>query len=845
MAGAACDYHVKEPDHSSVENLTKTPLTTSDSENENVNVLVPKSSETEQSDEPHQSSSNSKTDVLDELTQSCTNSEQETSDGQDRSNPEQETPNGQDQSNSEQKAPNREDQSNLEQETSNEQDQFNSNLKVDISGKDHSDCNADINAGCKSGQSTSNEKSEPAREMTVSHTNAKLQSADRADIVSPTLREKKFDGSGENVSKLDAEVCLSPDTQLDDDTNQPVSGLEEKALNKTSIDPNPWCDLCYDEALKKIEACGFCPDCNSFVCKPCLNAHKKSPASRSHLIRQGARMPKSQSDKPIKFIECHVHNQNVKSKFCLQHRKMACSDCVKESHHNCKTTSIYNVYKEFGRRDVIQIKETTNHILKAAIKSKDAVEDNISGIQNQKKVMIKSAQRFHDNLIAKTEEIYSEMIVEINDVCDKKSADLSGRALELSDSVINYEDIVSNIDKIPDKTVDINSFIQLQCIVEAAGVSENAIESINKNFNKVELSFSLNPAVSTFLSECKVLGNVEEKGVQTEDAENFETKTSPKKSEAKDVNTLHESSQQDSAVQQPSSSGAAKNSASKTTENKKEVKPQKQYHLVGKPLSATVAEDGKPCEIGGMDVTSDGKLIVSDYTNQAVKVFSLEGKLLSSVLLAASVMKGVLVFNDTTAVVSSYDGELFVIDISDPYSAYVRRSIHLGYWALSMTRCNDSIVLTKWTEPKSVNMIDMDGHELWSVSVDHNGQRLFQKPHSVTTTIINDKITVVVSDWAEHAIMLIDASNGELIRKVDVKGKDPHGLTADCDGNVYVCDQTSKKLQVFSAEFNRSKAVMSGKDLPSYPVHIAYNDNLNELLVAYTHSDRIDRIHIP
>ena len=835
MVEAACDYHVKEPDQSFVENLKKTPLTTSDSENENVNVLtlVPKSSETEQSNEPHQSSSNSKTDVLDNLTQSCTNSQQE-------------TPNGQDQPNSEQKAPNGQDQSNLEQETSNGQDQYNSNLKVDISGKDHSDCNADINAGCKPDQSSSEEKNEPACEMTVSHSNAKLKSADRADNGSPTLKEKTSDGCCENVSNVDAEVRLSPDTQLDDETNQPVSGLEKKALNKTSIDPNPWCDLCYDEALEKIEACGFCPDCNSFVCKPCLTAHKKSPASRSHLIRQGARMPKSQSDKPIKFVECHVHNKNVKSKFCLQHRKMACSDCVKESHHDCKTTSIYNVYKEFGRRDVIQIKETTNYILKAAVKSKDAVENNISGIQNQRKVMIKSAQRFHDNLIAKTEELYSEMIVEINEVCDKKSADLSERVLELSDSVINYEDILSNIDKIPDKTVDINSFIQLQCIVEAAGVSENAVESINKNLNKVELSFSLNPAVSTFLSECKVLGNVEEKGVQTEEAENLETKTSPKTSEAKDVNTLqHDNTQQESAVQQPSSSGAAKNSASKTTEKRKEVTLQKQYHLVGKPLRATVAEDGKPCEIGGMDVTSDGKLIVSDYTNQAVKVFSLDGKLLSSVLLAASVMKGVLVFNDTTAVVSSYDGELFVIDISDPYSAYVRRSIHLGYWSLSMTRCNDSIVLTRWTEPKSVNMIDMDGHELWSVSVDHNGQRLFQKPHSVTTTIINDKITVVVSDWAEHAIMLIDASNGELIRKVDVKGKDPHGLTADCDGNVYVCDQTSKKLQVFSADFNRSKVVMSGKDLPSYPVNIAYNDNLNELLVAYAHSDRIDRIHIP
>ncbi|MEW8545922.1 MAG: hypothetical protein AB2693_20565, partial [Candidatus Thiodiazotropha sp.] len=720
---------------------------------------------------------------------------------------------------------------------------------TDITDEDHSDGNTDTDDSCKSDQSAS----EPACEMNVSQSNAdKLQNTHGADNISLTTKEESFDGSDDNASKLDAEASSisdlkqsNQDTKSDNETNEQVPDLEKNAVNEIRTDPNPWCDLCYDEAYEKFEACGFCPDCNSFVCKPCLIAHKKSPASRSHLIRQGARMPKSQSDKPIKFLNCHIHNNNVKTKFCLHHRKMTCSDCVKENHHNCKTTSINNVCKEFGSRDVIQVKETVHSILKAAINSKEGAENNISGIENQRKVMIKSAQSLHDNLIAKAEELYSEMIAEINDVCDKKTADLSESALALSDSVVNFEDTVSNIDKILDKTVDINMFIRLQGILEAAGVSEESIERINKSLNKVEHSFSLNPAVATFLSECTALGKVMVKTPKAEGTEELETgKSSPNTSKTKDAHALQSENSEDSAVQQPGVAGTAKNLASKaTTEMKAEVNLQRQYYLVGEPLTVTTTEDDKPSEIGGMDVTSDGKLLVTDFTNQAVKIFSAEGKLLSSVQLAASVMKGVIVINDTTAVVSSYDGELFVLDISDPCAAYVQRSIHLGYWALSMTRCNDSLVLTKWTEPKSVNMIDMEGHELWSVSVDHTGQRLFQKPFSIATTIFNDTITIVVSDWSQHAIMLLDASNGEFIRKINVKGKDPHGMTADCDGNVYVCYQRSKEVHVFSADFNSSKAVVPS--LPAHPQIIAYDDNRNELLVAYNSRDRVDRIHIP
>ena len=137
--------------------------------------------------------------------------------------------------------------------------------------------------------------------------------------------------------------------------------------------------------------------------------------------------------------------------------------------------------------------------------------------------------------------------------------------------------------------------------------------------------------------------------------------------------------------------------------NKTQIKRQnesKKYYLAVNPQIPTATDDYKPCQVRGVDVTSPGTLIIADEANKAVNVYSPKHELLSSVLLAEKPYS-VAILNDTTVTISSW-GYIFILDISDPFVPTVRRSVDIGCWASSMTMCNYSLVMIKFSEMQLV-----------------------------------------------------------------------------------------------------------------------------------------------
>ena len=122
-----------------------------------------------------------------------------------------------------------------------------------------------------------------------------------------------------------------------------------------------WCDLCYEESGNKLKVEGFCQECNCFLCRPCADAHKKSPASKTHVILRGARMPKSQDDKPVKYTSCTKHIGKVNDHFCLDHAEMICSRC-NETIHLYATQNPSQIYAKSLHRKMLITLNTTSFI---------------------------------------------------------------------------------------------------------------------------------------------------------------------------------------------------------------------------------------------------------------------------------------------------------------------------------------------------------------------------------------------------------------------------------------------------------------------------------------------------
>ena len=137
-------------------------------------------------------------------------------------------------------------------------------------------------------------------------------------------------------------------------------------------------------------------------------------------------------------------------------------------------------------------------------------------------------------------------------------------------------------------------------------------------------------------------------------------------------------------------------------------------------------------------------------------------------------------------------------------------------------------------------MIDLNGREKWSVSVDDKGQQLFAYPFAVTVTTSNDTSTVIVSNKGKDSLTVLHPNDGHLIKTVDVKEKRPCGLTTDKNGNVYVCYSNTKEICVFSPDFEKSRILLSSSELRDCPYDIAYCSNSDVLYIAYGYGDTID-----
>ena len=579
---------------------------------------------------------------------------------------------------------------------------------------------------------------------------------------------------------------------------------------------DPWCDLCHEETNKKIDATGFCEQCNTFLCKQCLGAHKRFPAMENHRILQGGRMPKTQADRPVKYLDCDTHKGNVNDHFCIDHGKMACNQCITESHKSCKQQLIPDLCKDLSSVDIQDFRNETEKIKKNVTSVINTLEKNKNNIGSDKMKMLKEAKELRDKLILKIENAYSSTVSDINKACAKQVSHLSRQVSALSDMIASLDQTLSKIDKVIGIDISPHVFIKLQNMATKVCQNQSELAELEKQLGNIDLSFFTSPEISAFLSANNPLGSVKEVSSQLD----LRMPTP------------------DIAFPSPSRKrNKSKSWAGRIVRDITHIKATKMT-----PLNVKMADDEQTCNINGMSVTRNDILLLADWANKKVKAVSPDNKLLSSLTLSGQ-PNGITVIDDTTAVACTHE-KLHIVDISDPGSLVIQRSVSLRYTASSLAPCNNNLVVIKWGKPRCVKLITLTGAELWSVSTDDNGQQLFKYPHSVTTSIINDKLTVIVNDWGKNTITLLDANNRDVIKIVEEKGKGPYGLTVGNDGNVYVCYRSSREMCVWSADFSQSRILLSDRELQPNLRNIVYCDNTDEIFICYFESNTVDRFKL-
>ena len=577
---------------------------------------------------------------------------------------------------------------------------------------------------------------------------------------------------------------------------------------------DPYCETCFENKSKKFEIACFCEECNIFMCTKCHDVHKQMPVSQKHRVLRGSKMPKSLADKPIKYSNCELHINNINDRYCLKHHEMLCSECLKQNHQRCHVDTITDVCKILGTDDIKSFTAVVSKIKLNVQNTQSKLQNNISDLTKERESEIKRAEQAKQDMIRKANELFNETVSGISKSYRNEECKIKSTLVELTDELNTLDEIINKLNRKMSIKFDPNFFIQMQQIVDTTQTCKREIGDMISEIKTTKISFSFSKEISDFLT-CKRFGDIQEMSSPLSITD-----------DVGDIFFPYITSQ------------------TRRTKLAKKVAVDIS-HIVAKKMShmdiRSSKGDDQPC-VGGLAVTDNGTLLVGDYINDTLKVFSQDSTLLSSVPLSAG-CNDVTVTEDDIAVVSTRDQKLHFLDISDPpVSASVQRSVSLGYIVMAITSYKDKLVVTACTTPRSVIMIDMNGKEVWSVTKGPDNQQLFGRPWYIVTSKINTTETVIVSDCEKETLTLLNANNGSLLKIVDMKGKDPHGITVDNHGNIFVACYTTREICVWSNDFIKSRTLISRKDMDIAPRCIAYSSSTDTLYIS--HGDYYDYIEI-
>ena len=617
---------------------------------------------------------------------------------------------------------------------------------------------------------------------------------------------------------------------------------------------DPFCEVCYESRNRNIEHDGFCKDCVQFLCEDCLRVHRKLQGTWGHLIQRGDDMPKSMADKPPKFDYCDDHQQSRKDQFCCAHRVLLCSKCVPLQHKDCPVKSVDDACKGVPTSEIDTLYDKVSDIKTNLSSVVAQIDVNITELGKQQLDSLKDAQDLKDKIHTKIETLFQDMTSEIKSTYKSNKADLSRGQNILNDAIENLEGTLDDIDKLKGSTIDTKVFLKIQDILKDVDQCKSTTLKLRPSTMTVKISFNPDKRILEFLSTSLKMGSMSLDMSQPQvdiSLPQISFPMSPGQSPLV--------SQSHSGISMPTGvSGQAATQMMPITSTKSLTKSQSHSgttlagasgHVVRQILlkikarkcnsyNVKLDNDKSKFWITGMVITNDGRLLLADYRNKKIKLFSRDMKLLCSLSLSLSPWD-VAITGDREAIVSCYDEVMLVIfDISDRRMS-IKQTVKLPFIVRGIATYKDKLVVTsQTTSPPSVKLIDQTGRVYWSTDTDQQGQKLFYSPNYVTCYDDGGSAAVIVSDLFSHTLTVLNADTGDVITRRHVEGKYPHGVTTDTTGNIYVCYRRTGEVAVLTKDLSQEKVILSERDgLSHLPEGISYNALDNQLLVAYSYLD--------
>ena len=577
---------------------------------------------------------------------------------------------------------------------------------------------------------------------------------------------------------------------------------------------NPFCDPCFKDGTSRSVA-GYCPKCVEFYCKSCLAVHSRMAMSERHKILVGSDMPACQADKPVKYRLCDKHDGEDKDKYCFDHGVTICGICAIRDHKQCQVKEVSEASKSFNMSaEKTSFRADVDLLLNHATETSQSIKSNKTRLEKKKQDILTEAQKQRDELVKKVHQSYQDFSGEVTSLFKDHTSTLSAQQSAVDEIVTEITAILQSLQQSSTKKQnDQKQFLELQYLAEKVRLCEDKIKLLNHKH--IDVSCTLNTVIQPLILTKNKFGDL-----------SLQTAVFQGSTELPSVHYPYTGPRQDPHSTVPGSGARGGH----TVQSVKLMPLDK--------INVKIPDDKCDCKIWGIDITVDGKMLLTDNCNCNVKLFTPDGKLLSS-LTTPDKPLDVTVINKSEATVSMRYKQIVIIDIADSGHLALKRTIKTEKYIWGITAYNNNLIVTCDISPvrcQSVQMIDMRGKVLWTATTDCRGKDLFGSASFLTTCSSDDGNTVIVTDPGKQTITVLDAGTGMVVKVCDVKGKKPVGVTVDDNGNVYVCDEAGE-ISVWSKDMQEETLLAPGSEYLEFSWAMAYNRRRSELVVTSLFDD--------
>ncbi|XP_053383812.1 transcription intermediary factor 1-alpha-like [Mercenaria mercenaria] len=139
-----------------------------------------------------------------------------------------------------------------------------------------------------------------------------------------------------------------------------------------------FCEQCDEHGVYAV-ACGFCVDCQEYICDMCMVYHKRYLPG--HTQQDKYTMPQD-----FCFEKCGNHQEKAIKYFCQKCDKLACVKCKQEDHKSCSLDHIPSLIHRNVldvSSEMITLKEKIDNMSKTLEETKEKINQNFSKVFSQ------------------------------------------------------------------------------------------------------------------------------------------------------------------------------------------------------------------------------------------------------------------------------------------------------------------------------------------------------------------------------------------------------------------------------------------------------------------------------